>query len=285
MKFTKMHGLGNDFIIIDNRSGFNLDYPGLARNLCRRHLSIGADGILVMLSSNKADIRMRIFNADGSEAEMCGNGIRCFARYIYEKKIFSKKSMSVETPAGIIKPQIVDNPEDPRDLLIRVDMGKPALRRNEIPMTGEDTPGVIDEKIEVDGDGFHISAVSMGNPHCIIFVDEITDRLIRHIGPLIEQHPVFPRKTNVEFARFIDPGHVKVRVWERGAGETLACGTGACAVVVAGIMKKMLDNKVKVSLPGGNLLIEWNETGHVYMTGPAVEVFCGELTQLQQLSG
>lgn len=278
MKFTKMHGLGNDFIIIDNRSGLNLDYPRLAKNLCRRRFSIGADGILVILNSEKADIRMRVFNSDGSEAEMCGNGIRCFARYIYEKKILSKKSISVETPAGIIKPQIVDNPEDPDDLLIRVDMGKPALRRNEIPMTGEDTPRVLDEKIEVNGDEFFISAVSMGNPHCIIFVDEITDHLIRHISPLIENHPVFPRKTNVEFARFIEPRHVKVRVWERGAGETLACGTGACAVVIAGIMKKMLDNKVKVSLPGGDLLIEWDKTGNIYMTGPAVEVFSGEIT-------
>jgi len=277
LKFTKMHGLGNDFIIIDNRPGLNFDYPGLARNLCRRRLSVGADGILVILPSEKADIRMRIFNSDGSEAEMCGNGIRCFAGYIYKKRIIPHNEMSVETPAGIMKPQVIDKGKDPREIQVRVDMGKPGLRRSEIPMTGEDTPRVIDEIIEVNSNVFSFSAVSMGNPHCIIFTDEITDHLVRHIGPLIEKHPLFPRKTNVEFVQFVEPKHVKVRVWERGAGETLACGTGACAVVIAGIMKKMLDDSVKVSLPGGDLLIEWEETGHVYMTGPAVEVFNGEL--------
>ena len=274
MQFTKMHGLGNDFIITDNRDETISDYSNLAETLCRRHFSIGADGIILIMKSNQADIKMRIFNSDGSEAQMCGNGIRCFAHYAYKNNIITKKTMTVETLAGIIKPEITEFIND-RKSLVRVDMGKPRLRRNEIPIAGEDTPRVVDEPIEVEGVKFLFTGVSMGNPHCIIFVDEITDEMVRRFGPIIEKHPLFPEKTNVEFIKVHSPQHIQFRVWERGAGETLACGTGACASVVAGIMKGLLDKEVKVSLPGGDLMIKWEESGNVIMTGPAEEAFTG----------
>jgi diaminopimelate epimerase len=277
LQFTKMHGLGNDFIILDNRKCRIDDYSNLAKIICRRRFHIGADGILIIENSDAADLKMVIFNSDGSEAEMCGNGIRCFARYVYERKIVTKTDMTIETKAGIMKPSIVADQENPGGLLIRVNMGKPELRRSMIPMTGEDTPVVIDEPVSVKGEIFEFTAVSMGNPHVITFVDKLPGEKLAEIGPLIENHPLFPKKTNVEFARVESPGHVTVQVWERGAGETLACGTGACATVVAGQMKNLLEGNVKVSLPGGDLLIEWDGMGPVFMTGEAEEVFVGEM--------
>lgn len=274
MQFTKMHGLGNDFIILDNRDENISGYATLAEKLCRRRFSTGADGIILIMKSNQADIKMRIFNSDGSEAQMCGNGIRCFAHYVYKNNIIATKKMTVETLAGIITPEIVDF-IDNKTSLVRVDMGKPRLSRHEIPMLGEDAPQVVGEPIEAGGVKFTFTAVSMGNPHCIIFVDEITDEMVRRYGPIIEKHPIFPEKTNVEFIRVLSPEHIQFRVWERGAGETLACGTGACASVVAGIIKGLLERKVKVSLPGGDLTIEWEENGNVIMTGAAEEVFRG----------
>lgn len=276
MQFTKMHGLGNDFIIIDNRDETISDYSNLAETLCRRHFSIGADGIILIMKSNQADIKMRIFNSDGSEAQMCGNGIRCFAHFAHKNNIITKKNMTVETLAGIIKPEITEYIDDKKSM-VRVDMGKPRLRRHEIPVYGEDSPRVVDEPIEVEGVKFLFTGVSMGNPHCIIFVDEITDEMVRRFGPIIEKHPLFPEKTNVEFIKVHSPQHIQFRVWERGAGETLACGTGACASVVAGIMKGLLDKEVKVSLPGGDLMIKWEESGNVIMTGPAEEAFSGTI--------
>lgn len=274
MQFTKMHGLGNDFIIMDNRDETISGYATLAEKLCRRHFSIGADGIILIMKSNQADIKMRIFNSDGSEAQMCGNGIRCFAHYVYKNHIIDKKNMTVETLAGIIKPEITEYIDEKKSM-VRVDMGKPRLRRHEIPIAGADSPRVVDESIEVEGVKFLFTGVSMGNPHCVIFVDEITDEMVRRFGPIIEKHPLFPEKTNVEFIKIYSPKHIQFRVWERGAGETLACGTGACASVVAGITKGLLDRKVKVSLPGGDLMIEWEESGNVIMTGPAEEAFTG----------
>jgi len=276
LKFTKMHGLGNDFIIIDHSAGKKMECSRLAEKICRRRFSIGADGLIFILPSVVADIKMRIFNSDGSEAEMCGNGIRCFAAHILENGILKKRKMTVETLAGIMETEILEEKDKSGNIMVRVNMGKPRFRRSQIPMVGEDSPGVIDEKIEVDGEILVFSAVLMGNPHCVFFVEEIDDYMVRHIGPLIEKHPLFPKKTNVEFIRFRTPRHIEMRVWERGAGETLACGTGACASVVAGIRKGMLDREVRVTLPGGDLLVGWEDGGNVMMTGPAEIVFKGE---------
>ncbi|MCE1249032.1 MAG: diaminopimelate epimerase [Firmicutes bacterium] len=275
MKFTKMHGLGNDFIVIENPDKQPLNYPELAVNLCHRRFSIGADGILIVEDSDNADIMMRIFNSDGSEAKMCGNGIRCFARYVFDRNIVPKTKMTVETISVTVSPEIIT--DENGETVVTVDMGKPILKKSLIPVAGEEEEPVKDKKVEIDGEEFTFSAVSMGNPHCLIFVDEITDRLVREVGPKIEVHPLFPEKTNVEFIKVLSRNHIQVRVWERGAGETMACGTGACASVVAGIIKGLLDNRVKVSLPGGDLDITWTQGESVFMTGPAAEVCTGEV--------
>lgn len=285
MKVTKMHGLGNDFIILDNLHGNLVNLSDLARLMCRRRFHIGADGILVLEPSSKAHLRMRVYNPDGSEAEMCGNGIRCFAKYAYDRKILSTREMEIETGAGIIKPVIVDSPADSVDTLVRVDMGKPQLRRGQIPMLGDDSSQVVNEVLKTREKEFEFSAVSMGNPHCIIFVDTLDDDPVLNYGSEIENHPIFPAKTNVEFVRVDDRSHIAVNVWERGAGRTLACGTGACASVVAGVLRGVVDRNVTVSLPGGDLRIEWDkDTGNIFMTGPAVEVFTGEVI-LKEIGG
>lgn len=276
MKFTKMHGLGNDFIVIDNLSGEYFDFPQIARKVCRRRFHVGADGILVIQGSEIADLRMKIYNSDGSEAEMCGNGIRCFARYAYDKKIINKKKMTIETSTGIIKPEIIGDPSTLDNYLVKVDMGAPVLQRSKIPVAGDDSEVVLNEKINIDGEEYIFTAVSFGNPHCVIFTGELTDRLVRVIGPKIECHPLFPARTNVEFVHVENRNHVTVRVWERGVGETLACGTGSCASVVAGILNNLLDRKVRVTLPGGDLYITWEEGENVFMSGPAEAVFEGE---------
>lgn len=274
LKFTKSHGLGNDFIIIDNREDKAIDFSDLATKICRRRFSVGADGILVVDNSDREDIKMKIYNSDGSEAEMCGNGIRCFAKYLHDRKIIEDKIINIETKAGLIKPEIIEKQEQ---TLIRVNMGKPGLKRSLVPMTGPDSDFVIDETLEADGRKITFSAVSTGVPHCLVFTDEITDYKVRVLGPIIEKHPIFPVKTNVEFINVIEPSHIDVRVWERGAGETMACGTGACACAVAGIKKGLLNRKVTVSLPGGDLIIEWDGKGDVYMTGTAEEAFTGQI--------
>ncbi|MFP4497302.1 MAG: diaminopimelate epimerase [Vulcanimicrobiota bacterium] len=275
--FNKMHGLGNDFIFIENLEDGQIDFSDLARNICRRRFSIGADGIVILENSNKADFKMRIFNPDGSEAEMCGNAIRCFARYVYENNLTEKTDLNIETGAGIIKPSVVQ-PINPDKFLVRVNMGIPILRSAQIPIACEEKEHVIDEIIRLDENtSVKFTGVSMGNPHCVVFLDKVTDYHVLELGPRIEVHPLFPRKTNVEFVQVLDPDHIEVRVWERGAGETLACGTGACATVVAGIIKNMLREKVKVSLPGGELYIQWDDSDSVFMTGPAANVFKGEI--------
>jgi len=277
--FVKMHGLGNDFVLINclNKSlGDSSFLSYLAKKLCDRNFGIGADGLMLILSSSKADLRMRIFNSDGSEAQMCGNGIRCFAKYAYENKLVSKNKFKVETLAGIIIPELTISNNN--ILGVKVNMGVPKLRRREIPMSGEDATTVMDETLKINPEQtFKITCVSMGNPHCIIFVNDVQSIPINKIGPKIENHPLFPEKTNVEFIQVLNKQEINFRVWERGAGETLACGTGACAALVAAVLNKKTDRKTTVHLPGGDLDIQWANDGYVYMTGPAELVFSGEM--------
>ena len=279
INFVKMHGLGNDFILNDrlNKSlGDSLFLSYLAKKLCNRNFGIGADGLILILPSSKADLGMRIFNYDGSEAQMCGNGIRCFAKYAYENKLVSKNKFTVETLAGIITPELIF--KDKEISGIKVDMGIPKLKRREIPMEGKNAPTVVDETFKIDSKYvFKITCVSMGNPHCIIFVNNVQSIPVNEIGPKIENYPLFPEKTNVEFIQILNKQEINFRVWERGVGETLACGTGACAALVAAVLNKKTDRKATIHLPGGDLDIEWIENGSVYMTGPAELVFRGEM--------
>ena len=274
MKFTKWQGTGNDFVIVNGFEETIVDYSAKAIELCDRHFGIGADGLILVLPSAIADFRMRIFNSDGGEAEMCGNGIRCFARYVYENGLLDKTELSVETLAGIIRPKLL--PADGKETLVCVDMGEPRLNRGEIPMTGEPAGRVIDVPLVVGGADYRITCVSMGNPHCVIFVPDLKAIELAAVGPLIETAAWFPRKTNVEFVEVLNDERVRMRVWERGAGITLACGTGACATAVAAVLNKLTKRRVTVELDGGSLVIEWGEDNHVYMSGPAVEVFRGE---------
>ncbi len=280
--FIKMHGLGNDFILIDclhKSLGDSSFLSYLTRKLCDRNFGIGADGVILILPSSKADLRMRIFNSNGTEAQMCGNGIRCFAKYAYENKLISKNKFTVETLAGIITPELIfQDLKDKKVLRIKVNMGTPKLRRREIPMTGEDTPIVVKETLKINPEQtFKITCVSMGNPHCIIFVNDIQSIPVEEIGPKIENHPLFPEKTNVEFIQILNKQEINFRVWERGVGETLACGTGACAALVAAVLNKKTDRQALVHLAGGDLNIQWSDNEHIYMTGPAELVFRGEI--------
>ena len=280
--FVKMHGLGNDFILIDciNKSfGDSSFLSYLAKKLCDRNFGIGADGLILILPSSKADLRMRIFNYDGSEAQMCGNGIRCFAKYAYENKLVLKNKFTVETLAGIITPELIfQDLKNKKVLRIKVDMGIPKLRRREIPMIGEDTPTVVGERLKINSEQtFKITCVSMGNPHCITFVDDVQSIPVDKIGPKIENHSLFPEKTNAEFIQVINNKELNFRVWERGVGETLACGTGACAALVASVLNKKTDREATIHLPGGDLDIHWANDEHIYMTGPAELVFKGKM--------
>jgi len=272
IKFTKMHGLGNDFVVIDLRKQKVPNLAKKAKLICDRRFGVGCDQLLTIEPSKKADYRMRIFNADGSEVEMCGNGIRCFAKYLWDhgdKVIKKKKSLEVETLAGIIRPEIVS------DKLVRVDMGEPVLDGPLVPTRFAGS--VKDKTHEANGKTYRITAVSMGNPHCIIFSDNVDAVALEKEGPALENHPDFPKRTNVEFVQVVGKNHVKVRVWERGSGVTLACGTGACAVGVASALNGKTGRKVRVDLPGGTLKIEWGKDNRVLMTGPATEVFTGEM--------
>lgn len=272
IKFSKIHGLGNDYVLIDaikeDLSGFKLG--DLARKMSNRHFGIGSDGIILILPSGKADFKMRIFNSDGSEAEMCGNGIRGFAKYVYEHGLTKKKEMAIETLAGIMKPKIMNG-------MIMVDMGEPILEREKIPMIGPKGKAVNEDLKLKDGIVFKVTCVSMGNPHCVIFVDTFETIPVKKLGPEIEHHKAFPKETNVEFVEVINKKELAMQVWERGAAVTMACGTGASAAVVAAVLNGKTVRKVKVHLLGGDLDVEWNEKdNHVYMTGPAEEVFEGE---------
>lgn len=281
MKFTKMQGCGNDYIYVNGfEEKISTDAkPELVRKLSDRHFGIGGDGVIFINPSDIADFEMEMYNADGSRSQMCGNGIRCVAKYVYDNKMTSSTSISIES-AGKIK-YIEMTTENDKVSKVRVNMGEPILKSTDIPVIS-DNEQVIDEEIEVNGSKYRMTCVSMGNPHAIVFVDDDTNLMdlkefqIEKIGPYFENHKRFPERTNTEFVKIIDRNHVEMRVWERGTGETLACGTGCCATTVACIMNGLTDNSVTVKLLGGELLCEWDrENNLVYMTGPAVSVFEG----------
>jgi diaminopimelate epimerase len=276
MKFVKMHGLGNDYVYLDCfAQPAPLDPNGLAVRMAKPHFGIGSDGLILIMKSKTADFRMRMFNSDGSESEMCGNGIRCFAKYVYDRKITSKDRIDIETKGGI--KHLVLKIKNNKVESVKVDMGEPILQREKIPMIGD--PGmVINENLHLpDGVTFSITSVSMGNPHVVIYVEDAENFPVMKYGPIIENFNLFPNRTNVEFVQILNPKEVIQRTWERGAGETMACGTGASAVTVAGVLTKQTERKITVHLKGGDLRTEWNEkNNHIFLTGPAVEVFKGE---------
>lgn len=275
MQFTKVQGIGNDFVVINGMEEQINDYAAAAVKICDRHFGVGADGLVIVLPSQTADFRMRIFNSDGSEAEMCGNVTRCFAKYVFERGLTAKTQLTIETLAGIIVPELQFDKEG-KVSAIRVDMGIPRLRRAEIPMIGPEQDQVVTEALEVDGEVYHITCVSMGNPHCVIFIDDMKAIQLEKIGPKIETHAKFPRKTNVEFIQVLNDQEMVMRVWERGAGVTLACGTGSCAALAAAVLNKKTGRKAVIHLEGGDLTLEWDEqSGHIFKTGPAEEVFTG----------
>jgi diaminopimelate epimerase len=275
MRFTKMHGAGNDYIYVDCFSNpMPHDPAGLSRAISDRHFGVGSDGLILICPSDKADGRMRMFNADGSEAEMCGNGVRCVAKYLYDHGLVRKPTLSVETGRGILTLELEISGGQVRQ--VRVDMGEPILEGPGIPTRLPGNPPLNVPLTQGDRT-LTVTCVSMGNPHCITFVDAITDALVLGLGPQVERNPAFPNRTNVEFVHVNRPDDVTVRVWERGSGETLACGTGACAVAVAGVLTGHTQRRIVAHLPGGDLQLYWSESdNHVYITGPAVEVFSGE---------
>jgi diaminopimelate epimerase len=276
IEFTKYHGLGNDFILIDNRSSLTpVITPEKAVKLCDRHFGIGADGVIFALpGQNGTDYSMRIFNSDGSEPEMCGNGIRCLAVFLTELEGINrtKDFYTIHTLAGVITPQLTDDGQ------VKVDMGQPRLLAQEIPTTLAPADSkVINVPLEVADQTWNVTCVSMGNPHCITFVDDVAAIPLESIGPKFEHHSVFPQRTNTEFIEIVNRNYLKMRVWERGAGITLACGTGACASLVAGVLNDKCDRAATIELPGGELEIEWSEIDNkIYMTGPAERVFAGK---------
>lgn len=274
MKFTKMHGLGNDFIFFENPDNTQMNYSAMAVKMCQRQLGIGADGIIAVLPSEVADLRMRIINADGSEANMCGNAIRCFARYAYERGLVQAKKFQIETFAGIIIPEVMT--ENEQVLSVRVNMGKPNTERKSIPMLGDEKEAV-QVPVQAGNQEFKITSLLMGVPHSMVFVDDLKTIDVERIGRSIEKNSLFPNGTNVNFVEVVDRERIKVRTWERGAGATLACGTGSCASAVASIINQFTDRKVTVELQYGALVIEWAEDGTVFMTGPAEESFSGEI--------
>jgi diaminopimelate epimerase len=280
IQFTKMQGTGNDFIVVDaiNQRWEVTDTGAVAAALCDRHFGIGADGLILVLPSQTQDFKMRIFNADGSEPEMCGNGIRCFAKFVHDAGLSDLDVFSVETMAGPIVPALLK--QDGVVVGVEVDMGEPRLQRKDIPMGfGDQTNRVVNEPLAIQGEHFLITGVSMGNPHAVIFCPDLSQVVVADLGPQIEIHPLFPEKTNVEFVQIISATEAKMQVWERGSGETLACGTGACAVLVAGVLTQRLSRKATIHLPGGSLGIEWQESNnHVIMSGPVKTVFTGQFS-------
>ena len=276
MKFTKMHGIGNDYVYVDCTKKELKDPAEISKIVSDRHFGIGSDGLILIGNSDRADFRMNIYNADGSQAEMCGNGIRCVAKYVYDYGLTDKTEISVETLAGIkyLRLQV----ENGKVASVEVNMGAPILEPKEIPVAVEESP-VVNVPVEVKGKIYHMTCVSMGNPHAIIFMNNVKDLDIAAIGPYFENHTVFPKRTNTEFVEVLDRNTVNMRVWERGSDETLACGTGACATTVACILNDKTENEVTVHLLGGDLKIRWDrEANQVYMTGPATVVFDGEIT-------
>lgn len=275
IKFTKMHGLGNDYVYIDAINQKIENESSLAKFVSNRHFGVGSDGLILICKSDIADFKMRMFNSDGSEAEMCGNGIRCVGKFVYDKGLTDKTIVKIETLAGI--KTLVLNTKDGKVETARVDMGEPILEAEKIPVISKEQP-VKNLELEAENKKFKFTCVSMGNPHAITIVENTKEFDVEKYGKILEVDKAFPKKANIEFAQIIDKENIKMRVWERGAGETLACGTGACATAVACNLNCLTGRKVNIELLGGTLNIEWNEKdNHVYMTGPAVTVFDGEL--------
>ena len=275
IKFTKMHGLGNDYVYIDAINQNIENESSLAQFVSNRHFGIGSDGLILICKSEVADFKMRMFNSDGSEAEMCGNGIRCVGKFVYDKGLTNKTTVKIETLAGI--KTLILNTKDGKVETARVDMGEPILEAEKIPVISNENP-VKNLNLTAEGEKFKFTCVSMGNPHAITIVDSTEKFDVEKYGKVLEVDKAFPKKTNIEFAQIVNKQNIKMRVWERGAGETLACGTGACATAVACNLNGLTERNVNIELLGGNLAIEWNkEDNHVYMTGPAVTVFEGTL--------
>ena len=275
IKFTKMHGLGNDYVYIDAINQKIEKEEKLAKFVSNRNFGIGSDGLILICKSNIADFKMKMFNSDGSEAEMCGNGIRCVGKFVYDKGLTNKTTIKIETLAGI--KTLILNTKEGKVETVRVDMGEPILEAEKIPVISTEKP-VKNLELEAEGKKFKFTCVSMGNPHAITIVENTKEFDVEKYGKILEIDKAFPKKANIEFAQIIDKNNIKMRVWERGAGETLACGTGSCATAVACNLNGLTDRNVKIELLGGTLNIEWNEKdNHIYMTGPAVTVFDGEL--------
>ncbi|MBQ1641116.1 MAG: diaminopimelate epimerase [Lachnospiraceae bacterium] len=276
MKFTKMQGCGNDYVYVDCTKEALPNPEQAAIFVSDRHFGIGSDGLILINPSKVADFEMAMYNADGSRSEMCGNGIRCVGKYVYDHGLTDKTTVTIETLAGIKTLEL--HVENGKVASVRVNMGRPELHAAKVPVTfPEET--MIDEPMEIDGTIYQVTCVSMGNPHCVIFMDEDVRQLdLEELGPKFENHVIFPKRTNTEFCNLLDKQHIRMRVWERGSGETLACGTGACATAVAAVLNGYTDNKVELQLRGGNLLIEYDrDAEEVYMTGPATTVFEGEI--------
>lgn len=276
LKFEKWNGLGNDFVIVNGAEEMIEDHAKVASEVCDRHFGIGADGLVILLPCDQEgiDFEMRIFNSDGSEAEMCGNATRCIAKYIAANQLSDKKEFHILTKAGIIIPALVDMADG--SVGVRVNMGKPRLTPSEIPVISETEEMIVAEPITAGEDAFSMTTVSMGNPHCVIFVDDIAKIALEEVGPKLETHERFPRKINVEFAEVLNRKQIRMRVWERGAGITLACGTGSCATIVAAVLNDKTERQAEIILDGGTLHLDWAENdGNVYMTGPATKVFTG----------
>jgi diaminopimelate epimerase len=276
MKFEKWQGTGNDFVLIEAKAK-GRDWPALARAICDRHFGVGADGILLLLPSESADLRMRMFNPDGSEAEMCGNGLRCFVRYAVERGLARPHEgcLQVETGAGVLTAELLD--EEGREGWVRVGMGRPHFAPGEIPVLTDIEPPIRNLSLTVDGQIVSVTCVSMGNPHAVHFYARpVASYPLEQVGPQVEKHALFPQRVNFEVARVLNREFIEARVWERGAGATLACGSGASAVMVAAHLHNLVEDRVEVRLPGGTLLLEWDGEGEVYLSGPAERVFTGE---------
>jgi diaminopimelate epimerase len=266
IQFAKMHGCGNDFILFEWLRKDTPDFGAWAKKLCHRRFGVGADQLLTVHRSEIADFKMEIYNADGGQVEMCGNGIRCFAKYVYDHGLTQKRALEVETLAGVIRPHLKGDQ-------VEVDMGEPVLEGRDIPVDADGR--IIDRPLEIDGKIYRVSCVSMGNPHCVLYLDDLDQIDVGRIGPLFERHPFFPKRANTEFVQVLGPHEIRMRVWERGAGETWACGTGACATAVAGVLAGKTQREVTAHLLGGDLAVEWRSDNRVYMTGGAEEVFQG----------
>lgn len=275
MKFTKMHGCGNDYVYVDCTKNLIDNIPETARKVSDRHYGVGSDGLILIRPSKEADFMMDMYNYDGSRSQMCGNGIRCVGKYVYDNGLTDKNHIKIETLSGVKNLELFV--EDGKVQSVTVDMGKPILTPSLIPVD-LDMDMVINEPITINGEIYKVTCVSMGNPHAVVFVEDTKDVPIEIIGPLFENHEIFPNRVNTEFVQVIDRTHIDMRVWERGSGETLACGTGACASVIACILNGLTDHEVRVTLLGGDIIVRYDEkVDLVYMTGPAVTVFHGEI--------